>query len=57
MGGFIRGHAKELDRDNDGVLSKQEVVGNAERMFEKIDSDGDRKIIMSELEAVRRTEQ
>ena len=56
MGGFIRGHAKELDRDGDGVLSRKEVVDNATKMFGHIDSDGDGKITQSELEASRRTD-
>jgi arylsulfatase A-like enzyme len=55
MGGFIRGHAKELDRDGDGVLSRKEVVDNAMKMFGHIDSDADGKITQSELEASRRT--
>lgn len=54
MGGFIRGHAKELDRNNDGVLSEPEVIGNAERMFGKIDANTDRNISTQELEASRR---
>ncbi|MBT6485300.1 MAG: YHYH protein, partial [Planctomycetaceae bacterium] len=55
MGGFIRGHAKELDRDNDGVLTRKETVDNATRMFARIDANNDGKITKSELEASRRT--
>ena len=55
MGGFIRGHAKELDRDEDGVLTRKETVDNATRMFARIDSNGDGKITKTELEASRRT--
>jgi arylsulfatase A-like enzyme/Ca2+-binding EF-hand superfamily protein len=55
MGGFIRGHAKELDRDEDGVLTRKETVDNATRMFARIDSNGDGKITRTELEASRRT--
>ena len=55
MGGFLRGHAKELDRDNDGVLTRKEVVDNATKMFLKIDSNADGKITKTELEASRRT--
>lgn len=55
MGGFLRGHAKELDRNNDGVLTRKEVVDNATKMFAKIDSNTDGKITQVELEASRRT--
>lgn len=55
MGGFLRGHASELDRDHDGVVSRKEVVDNATKMFEKIDSDADGKITLAELNASRRT--
>ena len=56
MGGFIRGHAKELDRDGDGVLTRKEVVANATRMFSRIDSNGDGKATKVEQEAASRTE-
>lgn len=55
MGGFIRGHAKELDRDGDGVMTRKEVVDNATRMFSRIDSNGDGKATKAEQEASRRT--
>jgi hypothetical protein len=54
MGGFIRGHAKELDRDGDEILTKAEVVGNAERMFGKMDKNSDDKITSKEIESARR---
>ena len=54
MGGFIKGHAKEIDRDLDGVVSRDEVVNNAERMFRKIDDNSDDVISPEELEASRR---
>lgn len=54
MGGFIRGHAKEIDRDRDEVVSRDEVVNNAERMFSKIDDNSDDVITPEELEASRR---
>lgn len=54
MGGFFRGHAKELDRDNDGSLTRNEAVDNATKMFEKIDSNADGKITQEELEASMR---
>ncbi|EMI42442.1 YHYH protein [Rhodopirellula sp. SWK7] len=54
MGGFLKGHAKEIDRDGDGVLTRAEAVGNAERMFDKMDQNGDGKITAREKEASRR---
>jgi hypothetical protein len=56
MGGFIRGHAKELDRDGDGVLTRKEVVDNATRMFSRLDKNGDGKATKVEQEASRRTD-
>ncbi|MEO1525276.1 MAG: sulfatase [Planctomycetota bacterium] len=55
MGGFIRGHEAELDRDKDGVLTRKEVIDNATRMFARMDSDADGIITQTELEASRRT--
>lgn len=55
MGGFIRGHAKELDRDNDGVVTRRETVDTATRMFSKIDRDNDGKLTKAEQEASRQT--
>lgn len=54
MGGFLKGHSKEIDRDGDGVLTRTEAVGNAERMFAKMDSNEDGKISPEEMEASRR---
>jgi hypothetical protein len=51
---FINRRIKNLDRDNDGNLSKAEVIGKAERMFTKIDANDDGKITSIELEASRR---
>ena len=42
---FIRG---------DGVLTRQEAIGNAERMFKKMDTNGDGKITTEEMDASRR---
>lgn len=55
MGGFIRGHAKELDRDGDGVLTRKEVLDNAARMFSRLDTNGDGKATKAEQEASRRS--
>ena len=54
MGGFLKGHAKEIDRDGDGILTRTEAVGNAERMFAKMDRNKDGKITPEEMEASRR---
>ena len=54
MGGFLKGHSKEIDRDGDGILSRSEAVGNAERMFAKMDTNGDGNITTDEMEASRR---
>ncbi|TWT86214.1 YHYH protein [Neorhodopirellula pilleata] len=54
MGGFLKGHSKEIDRDGDGFLSRSEAVGNAERMFAKMDTNGDGNITTDEMEASRR---
>lgn len=54
MGGFLKGHAKEIDRDGDGILTRTEAVGNAERMFAKMDRNGDGYVTSEELEASRR---
>lgn len=57
MGGFLRGHAKEIDRDGDGVLTREEAVGNARRMFAKMDRNQDGKIDAKELKSAKRTEE
>jgi hypothetical protein len=54
MGGFLKGHSKEIDRDGDGVLTRIEAIGNAERMFNKMDRDSDGEISPAEMEASRR---
>jgi Ca2+-binding EF-hand superfamily protein len=54
MGGFLKGHSKEIDRDGDGILTRSEAVGNAERMFAKMDTNGDGRITPDEMKASRR---
>ncbi len=54
MAGFLKGHSKEIDRDGDGTLTQAEVVGNAERMFNKMDRDNNGEISPEELETSRR---
>ncbi|MDA7878891.1 hypothetical protein N9B31_09680 [Mariniblastus sp.] len=53
MEGFLKGHSRELERDQDGFLTRREAVGKAERMFAKMDRNGDRKIMPGEIEASR----
>lgn len=54
MGGFLKGHSQEIDRDGDGIVTRAEAVGNAERMFVKMDENADGKITLDEIEASRR---
>ena len=53
MAGFLIGHSREIDRDGDGTLTQAEVVGNAERMFNKMDRNSDGEISQGEMEASR----
>jgi hypothetical protein len=53
MAGFLKGHSKEIDRDSDDTLTQAEVVGNAERMFNKMDRDGDGEIRPEEMNTSR----
>jgi len=55
MGGFIRGHASELDRDRDGFISKDEVLNNAIRMFDRVDRNSDGKVTKNELQSATRS--
>ena len=50
IGGFIKVHAKEIDRDSDGKITEQEIIDTMMRMFRKQDKDGDGKLSGSELE-------
>ena len=54
MAGFLKGHSREIDRNGDGTLTQAEVVGNAERMFNKMDRDNNGEISPRELETSRR---
>ena len=44
MGGFVRGHFDELDRDDSGAVSAQEFADQTKRMFTKADADSNGKI-------------
>lgn len=50
MGGFIREHREELDRDQNGSLSRDEVLQKALRMFGKADTDQDGRITISKTD-------
>ena len=52
-GWILIGHSREIDRDGDGTLTQAEVVGNAERMFNKMDRNSDGEISQGEMEASR----
>ena len=54
MAGFLKGHSNEIDRDGDGILTQAEAVGNAERMFNKMDRDNNGEISLQEMNASRR---
>jgi len=49
MGGFVKQHAKELDVDGDGMISKVELQNVALRMFDKADPDRDGSITPGEI--------
>lgn len=51
MGGFLKRHSTEIDRDGDGILTGVETVSNAERMFAKMDTNGDGNISPAEMKA------
>lgn len=53
MGGFLQRHSNEIDRDGDGMLTRAEVVSNAERMFAAMDTNSDGRISVEEMEAAR----
>lgn len=50
IGGFMKVHAKELDRDGDGKITEAETIETMLRMFGKQDKNGDGKLSGQELE-------
>ena len=50
IGGFIKVHSKELDRNSDGKITEQEIIESMMRMFDKQDKNHDGKLSGSELE-------
>ena len=49
MGGFVKQHAQEIDADDDGIITKNELTGMAIRMFDKADANRDTKLMADEL--------
>lgn len=50
LGGFVRQHAEELDRDNDGGISKTEMTSQFAKFFGQADKNGDNKLTKDEYE-------
>lgn len=48
MGGFVKQHAAELDVNNDGVITLEEIQTEVFRMFQHTDTDGDGKLSAAE---------
>ncbi|NWK56944.1 YHYH protein [Verrucomicrobiaceae bacterium N1E253] len=44
MGGFVRGHFEEIDRNSSGAISARELADNAKKMFSKADANSNGKI-------------
>jgi hypothetical protein len=51
MGGFVKQHARELDADIDGVITREELQSVALRMFDKADPNRDGKLAPNEIES------
>lgn len=52
MGGFVKQHSKELDKNGDGDISKEELFATPLRMFAKADANEDKKVIPEEFAAM-----
>lgn len=50
VGGFMKVHAKEIDRNNDGKITEAEVIETMMKMFDKQDKNHDGKLEGKELE-------
>ena len=50
VGGFVKVHSKEIDRNNDGQITEQEIIDAMMRMFDKQDKNHDGKLSGAELE-------
>lgn len=50
IGGFIKVHFKELDKNSDGKITEKEIIDSMSGMFKKQDKNGDGKLSGAELE-------
>ncbi|MFP6904633.1 MAG: sulfatase-like hydrolase/transferase, partial [Verrucomicrobiota bacterium] len=50
MGGFVRQHFQEIDRNSSGWIEGEELVALAKRMFDKSDRDGNGRVEGAEFE-------
>jgi Ca2+-binding EF-hand superfamily protein len=48
MGGFVKEHSSEFDRDRDGIITRDEVNAFALRMFTKADQDANGTVTTEE---------
>ncbi|MGB0241723.1 MAG: sulfatase-like hydrolase/transferase [Verrucomicrobiales bacterium] len=48
LGGFVREHATELDKDRDGGISKTEMTAQFARFFGQADKNGDNRLTADE---------
>ena len=51
MGGFVQQHAKEIDADGDGGITRDALLAVALRMFDKADQNRDARLSGDELTA------
>jgi len=49
MGGFVKQHWSEVDRDGDDVVSAAEIRRTAQSMFDRADRNGDGRVTAAEL--------
>tara|TARA_B100000085_G_scaffold242842_1_gene234392 strand:+ start:70 stop:447 length:378 start_codon:yes stop_codon:yes gene_type:complete len=54
MAGFLKGHAREIDANNDSRISAEELLNQAGRMFDKGDRNQDGMITKEELAGMQR---
>ncbi|MFC1467703.1 SUMF1/EgtB/PvdO family nonheme iron enzyme [Verrucomicrobiota bacterium] len=54
MGGFIKLHARELDSDGDGIITRSEMMNETEALFDKSDKNRDGKVNVQDERTSRR---